>query len=374
MLRRLWILLAQAVTVSVALVIVLRFFGIGIEPQTPEVVTFKDAATTPPPGATQALTMRTAAQKTTRSVVNIYTRSATRQGLGQDEVLRWRYFGEKPQPAVSLGSGVVVSADGHILTNNHVVEGAAEIAVVFATGEAAPARVIGTDPETDLAVLRVAATGTIPITFGDSNRLEVGDPVLAIGNPFGVGQTVTQGIVSATGRNRLGINTFENFIQTDAAINPGNSGGALVDISGALVGINTAIYSESGGSQGIGFAIPVSIARQVLEQIIKTGRVSRGWLGIEVSDVERASGGATGARVAGVLRGGPADAGGIKPGDIVLAIDGKPVADSVTLMPAIAAVAPGGTAEIRVRRAERELALSVQVGKRPPARRERAGR
>jgi S1-C subfamily serine protease len=237
----------------------------------------------------------------------------------------------------------IVAAQGFILTNNHVVEGADEIAVMPPGGKVAEARVVGTDPETDLAVLRVEAKGLQPITFADPASVQIGDIVLAVGDPFGVGQTVTQGIVSATGRNRLGINTFENFIQTDAAINPGNSGGALVDASGHLVGINTAIYSRSGGSQGIGFAIPVSLARQVMEQIIATGRVSRGWLGVSARDViHETTGAAAGAALVAVQRGGPAERAGLaRAGDTVLSINGKEVVDTAALINETAALSPG---------------------------------
>ncbi len=339
-------------------------------PATREVVTVKEAPP-PEPGAAGQHGFRQAARKAMPSVVNIYTlkQVPARRGPSLGDPFG-RLFEAPEGPATSLGSGVIVSSDGYILTNNHVVEGADEIAVAFRTGEAAEARIVGVDPETDLAVLKVNAKGVAPVTFADPKSIEVGDPVLAIGNPFGVGQTVTQGIVSATGRNRLGINTFENFIQTDAAINPGNSGGALVDASGALIGINTAIYSESGGSQGIGFAIPVSLARQVLEQILKTGRVERGWLGIDARDVSPGNGKpGQGIVIAGVLRGGPADAGGIKPGDRLLAMDKQPVADTVELINRIAAVAPGNTVELMVARGGRELALSVRAGKRPAPRR-----
>jgi serine protease DegQ len=230
---------------------------------------------------------------------------------------------------------------------------------------------VGADPETDLAVLKIDADNLPAITFAQADSLEVGDWVLAVGNPFGVGQTVTAGIVSALGRTQLGINTFENFIQTDAAINPGNSGGALVDSAGNLVGVNSAIYSRTGGSQGIGFAIPVSIARQVMDQIIKSGSVTRGWVGIEVQDLtpELAESfnlkSTEGALIAGVLKGGPADAGGVHPGDILLAVNGKTVSNSATLLNLIAALNPGVEAQLTVARKQQSLALKIQVGRRP---------
>jgi len=267
-----------------------------------------------------------------------------------------------------------MSADGYVLTNNHVIEGAGAVAVALPQGKPAPATVIGTDPETDLAVLKVEASGLKPIALGNSDALRIGDIVLAIGNPFGVGQTVTQGVVSATGRNRVGINTFENFIQTDAAINPGNSGGALVDAAGRLIGINTAILSPSGGSLGIGFAIPASTAVDVMTQLVKEGRVSRGWIGVEAQDLTpelarelgvRADAGSVLMRL---LRAGPADRGGMRPGDVVVALDGKPIADSRDLVNATAALKPGQAGEFTVLRPEGERKLRVEVGRRPPIR------
>jgi serine protease DegQ len=230
---------------------------------------------------------------------------------------------------------------------------------------------VGNDPETDIAILRVDAENLPAITFGSSDALRVGDVVLAIGNPFGVGQTVTSGIISALGRTGLGINTFENFIQTDAAINPGNSGGALVDASGNLIGINTAIFSRSGGSMGIGFAIPVSTAKMVLEQIVKSGSVTRGWIGVEVQEItppvaESLKLGSTrGALIAGVLRGGPADKAGVKPGDVMVEIDGKPVADPAAMLNLIAALAPGVAAKVKLKRQGSDVQASITVGRRP---------
>ncbi|MEW5888188.1 MAG: trypsin-like peptidase domain-containing protein [Pseudomonadota bacterium] len=370
MLKRAWLVFAQAATLALLIwAVYVAFIDERVPPAPREVVTVHEQA--PAAGAAPgAAGFRRAARRAMPSVVNVYTLKRVPRGLPWGDPGRRLFGGEElaPQPATSLGSGVVVSADGYLLTNNHVVEGADQIAVMFSSGQAAEAHVVGTDPETDLAVLKVEAKGLTPIVFADADGIDVGDAVLALGNPFGVGLTVTQGIVSATGRNRLGINIFENFIQTDAAINPGNSGGALVDATGALVGINTAIYSESGGSQGIGFAIPVTIVRQVLEQIVRTGRVERGWLGVEARDLPPDLG--RGVGIAGVLRGGPADAAGIQPGDIILSLAGKPVTDSVSLMTAVASAAPDSTVEIRLRRAERELALRVQVGRRPPLRRQ----
>jgi Do/DeqQ family serine protease len=276
---------------------------------------------------------------------------------------------------MSLGSGVIVNGNGYILTNHHVVEAADEIEVALIDGKKLRARTVGSDPETDLAVLQVQGAQLPSITFGNDESLRVGDVVLAIGNPFGVGQTVTMGIVSALGRNHLGINTFENFIQTDAAINPGNSGGALIDAAGNLVGINTAIYSRSGGSLGIGFAIPASSARLVLEQIVASGTVIRGWIGVEAQEITpeladsfRLPSG-EGALIAGVLRGSPAERAGIKPGDILTGVQGKPVKDPGTMLNLVAALPPGKLATLKIHRRQQDLELSVEVGRRPAAQR-----
>jgi serine protease DegQ len=318
-----------------------------------------------------------AAQRVIPSVVNIFTQQkmpSNNHPALNDPIFRY-FFGdrldERPRQASNLGSGVIVSPNGFILTNHHVIEAADEIQVALENGQTLPARVVGTDPETDLAVLKISANALPAITFAESDTLRIGDWVLAVGNPFGVGQTVTAGIVSALGRTQLGINTFENFIQTDAAINPGNSGGALVDVAGHLVGVNSAIYSRTGGSQGIGFAIPVSIARQVMEQIILEGGVVRGWVGIEVQDLtpELAESfnldKTEGALIAGVLKGGPADLGGVRPGDILLAVNGSTVTDSSSLLNMIAALKPGDKARLTVARKNQSLDLPIQVGRRP---------
>ncbi len=293
-----------------------------------------------------------AVEKAAPAVVNIFSKRVTerRSPLLDDPVLR-HFFGEQGQRRerveTSLGSGVIVSADGYILTNNHVIQGASEIQVALNDGRSAAARLVGRDPETDLAVLRIELEQLPVITVGDSTRLRVGDVVLAIGNPFGVGQTVTQGIVSATGRNQLGLSTFEDFIQTDAAINPGNSGGALINAHGELIGINTAIFSRSGGSQGIGFAIPSDLAEKVLQSIVSHGRVIRGWLGVEIQmltpQLAESFGldSPVGAVVAGVLRNGPADQAGLQPGDIILRIDDQPVRDSQSFLKLVTERKPG---------------------------------
>jgi serine protease DegQ len=323
------------------------------------------------------LSFHDSAQKAMPSVVNIFTSKrlrSNRPALPEGGPLE-RFFGAPREPArtaISLGSGVVVSRDGLILTNNHVIAGADQIAVVLQGSRQASAKVVGTDPDTDLAVIRADAQDLTPITYGNSDNVQVGDFVLAIGDPFGVGQTVTMGIISATGRNRVGINPIENFIQTDAPINPGNSGGALVDSRGDLIGINSAIYSESGGSLGIGFAIPLSLAKPVLEQLMRTGRVSRGWLGVQVQDLtpDRARqlglSVQAGALIAGVLGGGPAARAGIRPGDLVRAINGKPVADAAALLVEITALAPGQKAELAVVHGGQERTVTVTMAERPP--------
>jgi serine protease DegQ len=384
--RRLWRVITPAISAGIIL------FGMqlwGCSPKTSETAQPPQsppavAAAPAPPAATPSrpsdFSLHEPAQRAMPAVVNIFTakRLRTRRpGLPEGSPLR-RFFGEppdEPRTATSLGSGVIVTKDGLILTNNHVIEGADEIAVVVSAGNRrVAAKIVGADPDTDLAVIKADADNLTPITFGDSERLQVGDFVLAIGDPFGVGQTVTMGIVSATGRNRLGINPIENFIQTDAPINPGNSGGALVDVRGELVGINSAIYSESGGSLGIGFAIPVSMAKQVMEQLVKTGRVNRGWLGVQMEEIapERAKQlglpDQTGALVAAVVPGGPAERAGLRAGDVVRIINGKPIADSGTLLREITALAPGQTAELTIWRNGKEQQVKLEVGQRPTTR------
>ena len=271
----------------------------------------------------------------------------------------------------SLGSGVIVSGDGLVLTNQHVIDAARVAEVLLADGRRLTATLVGSDPDTDLALLRVGADDLPAIEFADSDAASVGDVVLAIGNPFGVGQTVTMGIVSATGRDRLGINTFENFIQTDAAINPGNSGGALVDAEGRLLGINTAIYSRTGGSLGIGFAIPANSARLVVEQLAAHGRVVRGFIGVEPRDLgddfamASRQARASGALIAGVLDGGPADRAGVEVGDILIAIEGHEVTGTGSMLNLVASLKPGSRAGFRFLRDGREIELPIVVGSRP---------
>jgi len=318
-----------------------------------------------------------AAKKAMPSVVNVYTSKAVRVNnpLLDDPMLK-HFFPDlveraQTRRATSLGSGVIVARDGYVLTNHHVIAGADEIQVVLADGRDFRATIRGDDPETDLAVLKVDATDLPAITFGAIDRVEVGDVVLAIGNPFGFGNTVTAGIVSALGRNHLGVNRFEDFIQTDAPINPGNSGGALVDTRGDLIGINSTIFSQSGGSMGIGFAIPVSLARDVLEQIIARGEVTRGWLGIEpralTPDAAQALGvpASAGVLVQGLQRGGPADRAGVHLRDVIVAIANRSTRDVPQLMEQVADLAPGATVKLSLLRAGRPFAVDVTVAKRP---------
>ncbi len=374
--RRYWLVFSQAVTVLVAAYFVIATLqpdwvrrGGGASLATG--VTLLESPA-PAAGALPAGSLRQAAQRASAAVVSINTsKAAPRNPHANDPWFRFFFGDQDGQPQVGLGSGVIISPDGYILTNNHVVEGADEIEVTLNDSRTARAKVIGTDPDTDLAVLRIGLDRLPVITLGNSDSLQVGDQVLAIGNPFGVGQTVTSGIVSALGRNQLGINTFENFIQTDAAINPGNSGGALVDVGGNLMGINTAIYSRSGGSMGIGFAIPVSTARQVLEGIVKEGVVRRGWIGVEPADLSpdlmetfgvRAK---SGVLITGVLQNGPAAQAGVRPGDVIVGVAGKPVATVSELLTAVAALKPGEAAPFRVQRRDDALQLNVTPGQRP---------
>jgi serine protease DegQ len=388
MLRRFWLLFAQAVTVLLALM----FIVVTLKPQwlqrqgqfgrqlASPIVALREVA----PGSGGHMTAETsyadAAQKAMPAVVNVFSGkggSLPPNPQANDPLFRY-FFGNpkggkdpRDEPATNLGSGVIVSPEGYILTNQHVVDGADQIEVALADGRRTNAKVIGIDPETDLAVLKINITNLPTITLGRIDEARVGDIVLAIGNPFGVGQTVTMGIISALGRSHLGINVFENFIQTDAPINPGNSGGALVDAHGNLLGINTAIYSRSGGSLGIGFAIPVSTAKSVLESIITTGTVTRGWIGVEPQDVTPAIAESFGLEqkgtiVAGVLQGGPADKAGIKPGDVLLDVNGQSITDTTRLLNVIAQIKPGTDAKVHLKRKNKDLDVKVTIGKRPP--------
>ncbi|VEG13667.1 S1C family serine protease [Moraxella cuniculi] len=313
-----------------------------------------------------------AVNRAAQSVVNIYTTQNTSgQIYANDPVLQQfleRYYGGgTPNQGSSLGSGVVVSKDGYIVTNAHVIAQADEITVAFNDGRKARAKVVGSDTDSDLAVIRVELDNLVPMAFR-AEPIRVGDVALAIGNPFGVGQTVTQGIISATGRAGIGVSSFEDFIQTDAAINPGNSGGALVDANGALIGINTAIYSRSGGSMGIGFAIPTQIVERVMNALITTGKVSRGWLGIEImpaTDNPTSIESRTGAVVARVWQDGPAAKAGVQVGDTITAIDGTPIKDANALIGMVAQKSPNSTLSLTIVRQDKTLNLSAQLAERP---------
>ncbi len=378
--RKLWLVFSQAVTISLAVLFVtatLRPDLVSWSGRNTGIITVREAQDAPRGSSSHFSSLRGAAKKAMPAVVNVFTTKeikVPRHPFMDDPLFR-RFFGDQldneTRQSSSLGSGVIVGTDGYILTNHHVIEAADEIEVAFADGRKSPAKIVGADPETDLAVLKADIKGTTPITFGNPTSLSVGDVVLAIGNPFGVGQTVTMGIVSALGRSHLGISTFENFIQTDAAINPGNSGGALVDVSGNLVGVNSAIYSRTGGSLGIGFAIPADLARQVMEQIVRTGSVTRGWIGVEVQDISPELADSfrlpdtKGTLIAGVLRGGPADRAGVRPGDILVGVEQKQVVDSTNMLNLIAALEPGKTATLKILRNREEMQVKVSVGKRP---------
>ncbi len=378
--RKTWLLFSQAVTVAVAVLFVLA----SLKPQWLDM----RSRTLPAPTLTEAAEgssgaagaqepdlgphggFRAAARAAAPAVVSILASPPASRGQAEDP--HRRLFGPTP-PRAGLGSGVIVAPEGYLLTNHHVVAGAEAIEVQLADGRRASADWVGSDPETDLAVLKLALPGLPTVTLGDAAALQVGDGVLAIGNPFGVGQTVTAGIVSALGRSRLGLSTYENFIQTDAAINPGNSGGALVDAQGRLVGINTAIFTrgEGGGSLGIGFAIPVDTARSVLQALVRDGVVRRGWLGVEPqnlnAEIREAFGLPVmqGALVAGVMRGGPAAQAGIKPGDVITQVQGQTVSDATALLGAAARLTPGEPATLSVQRGAKALQVKVVPGLRP---------
>lgn len=376
--HKLWLIFAQTATALLAIFFVISTLRPELLPWTPrgKLVTIREAArpdvTAPRPDSFNA-----AAEIAMPSVVNVFTSKEERVPSHplMDDPFFQRFFGDRHSPrtqrTTSLGSGVIVSPEGYILTNHHVVEAAREIHVALVDGRNAKAGVIGSDPESDLAVLKVDLDNLSSITFSESEQAKVGDIVLAIGNPFGVGQTVTMGIIGALGRSQVGINVFENFIQTDAAINPGNSGGALTDTSGKLIGINTAIYSRTGGSLGIGFAIPVSAVKQIMEQIIETGSVTRGWLGVSMQDITQELAESfglkrpAGALIAGVLKNGPADEAGIKPGDILVAINGETVANSSEMLNIIAGLPPGDAAMLTIMRNGTEQTIRVLIGKRP---------
>ncbi|QWD72540.1 trypsin-like peptidase domain-containing protein [Polynucleobacter sp. UB-Raua-W9] len=386
MFNRLWLLFAQTVTILLAawfIVITLKPSWISDEGFEAIVdrVTLKEGSydsSTLSPGS-----YHDAVKKSMPAVVNIFTsktsvKTKARKGNKQnpaDPLFKF-FFGDQPpdeEPSSSLGSGVLVSPEGIILTNHHVIHDADDIDVALSDGRKVKAKIIGSDPETDIAVLKIDTKQLpTPITLGKIESVHVGDVVLAIGNPFGVGQTVTSGIVSAMGRDHVGINTFENFIQTDAAINPGNSGGALIDTRGNLIGINTAIFSNNGGSMGIGFAIPVNLVKQIMESIIGNGSVTRGWIGVEPQNLSielteslGLPGNTQGVLLSGVLEGGPAARGGVKPGDVLTAVNGYKTKDVTQLLNQIAQIGPGNEANLKILRKDKELVLKIQTGKRP---------
>jgi serine protease DegQ len=386
MLRRIWLIFAQATTIGLALLFVvstLRPEWLARTPAAPAQPVLLPALkqTSMHPDAPRAAapgTYADAVASAAPAVVNVYTtKEVRRRDVPVDPLYRY-FFGDPrggPDRVASLGSGVIATANGYILTNNHVVQAADEIAVALADGRQFDARLIGADPESDLAVLKVEANALPVITFGHDDALKVGDIVLAIGNPFDVGQTVTMGIVSALGRSNLGINTFENFIQTDAAVNQGNSGGALVDSTGHLVGINTAIFSRTGGSIGIGFAIPSTLVRQVMNDLIKSGKVTRGYFGVEPEDITPEAAEllklsrADGVVLKGVQRASPAGKAGLEPGDVIVTINGQKVANSRSMLNQIAQLPPGSSASVRVLRLGKEVEVPVTVGERPTPRR-----
>ena len=371
--HRTWLIFSQAVTVIVA-----ALFVVGtLKPEwlrsgalLPVRVSVVEA---PAAQGASAGGLSAAARVALPAVVSIAAQKPpVRNPHANDPAFRF-FFGDREDqtPNAGLGSGVIVSPEGYLLTNHHVIEGAGEIDVRLADGREARARLVGADPETDIAVLKIDLPSLPVVALGDASRLVVGDPVLAIGNPFNVGQTVTAGIVSALGRNRLGLSTFENFIQTDAAINPGNSGGALVDARGALVGINTAIYSQGGGSLGIGFAVPVDLARQVMDDLVRDGRVVRGWIGVDPRDLTADLAASLrldkvqGVLITGVLQGGPAAQAGVRPGDVVTAVAARPVLSTADLLKAVAALMPQSSARLSVLRNGQPQDVEVKVGERP---------
>ena len=376
--RRHWLLFTQTVTILLAL----WFIVATLKPQWLQGLAGAGGMTLlqaqgDSSGHRPAGSLSAAAQAASPAVVSINTSQRRgRNPHAQDPWFRFFYGDQDDNAPAGLGSGVIVSPQGHILTNNHVIEDADDIEVILADGRRAAAKVIGTDPDTDLALLQISLDKLPTIVLGQSEQLQVGDLVLAIGNPFGVGQTVTSGIVSALGRNQLGINTFENFIQTDAAINPGNSGGALVDAHGHLMGINTAIYSRSGGNMGIGFAIPVSTAQQVMRDLLQDGRVTRGWIGVEPQDItpelaasfqlpQKNGQALPGVVITGVLQDGPAARAGIRPGDVITAVEQQKVRNVSDLLGLVAGLRPGQPARIQVWRNQGMADLTVTPGQRP---------
>jgi serine protease DegQ len=381
--RKHWLLFTQTVTIALALLFIIHTLKPELLPNAARsgVVTLYESTLPDGIGKSTGTGLRVAAKRAMPAVVNIFTSTiikAPPNPFIDDPRFRF-FFGdpgdEEPQNSSSLGSGVIVSPDGYILTNHHVVEAADQIEVALADGRKAKAHVIGSDPETDIAVIKIELPGNLPaITFGHPEQAQVGDMVLAIGNPFGVGQTVTMGIISALKRDHLGLNTFESFIQTDAAINPGNSGGALVDTNGSLIGINSAIYSPNGGSLGIGFAIPANTAKSTMEQIIKQGSVTRGWIGAAVQELtpELAEsfklGDIKGVLITETIRNSPAEQAGVRRGDILIAIDEKPIESWSAMLETVANLPPGKIVIVKLMRDGGAISLKLKIGKRPKPR------
>ncbi len=376
--RKMLLFVLQAVVVGVlAAVLLLIFLPDYIIEKRPVVEFLQNDTNRPDNLGSGPVSYADAVKRASPAVVNIYTSKqviSNPSPLLDNPTLR-RFFGDRARSRqrtqTSLGSGVIMSAQGYVLTNYHVIENADEIEVLLADGSTVSANVLGADPETDLAVLTIEVNNLPGIVVSDTSKMEVGDVVLAIGNPYGFGQTVTQGIISATGRDRLGINTFENFIQTDAAINPGNSGGALINAYGELVGINTAIFSKSGGSQGIGFAIPVALASDVMSQIIEHGRVIRGWLGLELQDLSPQLAESfglldrTGVLVAGVVSRSPAYKAGIRPGDVILNYDNKAIRNANSIKNEIANSKPNAEVTISGLRRNKKFEVEAKIEQRP---------
>ncbi|MDP1649029.1 MAG: trypsin-like peptidase domain-containing protein [Rubrivivax sp.] len=379
--RRTWLVFSQAVTVAVAVL----FVVLTLKPEwltrgsvTASALpspTLVQAPPAPAPAAsgTAASGYAPAARLAAPAVVSVMASRTSGPNPHADDPRFRFFFGDNApnQRRVGLGSGVIVSPEGYLLTNHHVVDQATEIEVQLTDGRQARAQLVGSDPETDIAVLKIDLDALPVVTLGDVRALQVGDAVLAIGNPFNVGQTVTAGIVSALDRNQAGSSPFQNFIQTDAAINPGNSGGALVNAAGHLVGINTAIYSRTGGSMGIGFAVPVDTARQVMEALVRGGSVRRGWIGVEPRDLSAELADSlklpvkSGVLIAGVQHNGPAARGGVRPGDVVVRVGDTPVNNTGELLAAVAALAPQSPSSLAVLRGQQTLELPVVVAERP---------
>jgi len=388
--HKLWLIFAQTATICLAALFVIstlrpellpwKMHSSAVTDAVTNTVTLKEAASHKEASISSSSNFNSfsnVAKKVMPSVVSVFTTQEVKvpsHPLLNDPMFR-RFFGyrfeEQTQRKSGLGSGVIVSPEGYILTNHHVVAAADEIGVELADGRKAKANIIGSDPETDLAVIKINMKGLPSVTFGDSDQTKVGDIVLAIGNPLGIGQTVTMGIISALGRKQLGINTYVDFIQTDAAINQGNSGGALVDATGNLIAINTMIISQTGGSVGIGLSIPTTVAKPIMEQIIQTGSVTRGWIGVAVQDLtpELAESfklnNVNGALIAGVKENGPAGRAGIKLGDLMIAVEGKTVTNSSDMLNLIAALPPGQTATFTVMRNQAEKSVEISIGTRP---------